>query len=52
MTYGVMGGSADTSRAGFPHSNVGTYGTLFVNSSTGAYDYVPNDTAIEQLACN
>ena len=50
MTYGVMGGSADTSRAGFTHSNVGTYGTLFVNSSTGAYDYVPNDTAIEQLA--
>ena len=50
LTYGVMGGSADTSRSGFTHSYAGTYGTLYVNSATGAYEYVPNDSAIEALA--
>ncbi len=50
ISYGVMGGSADTSRSGFTHSNAGSYGTLYVNTNTGAYEYVPNDSAIEGLA--
>jgi len=50
ITYGVMGGSADTSRSGFTHSNAGSYGTLYVNTSTGAYEYVPNDSAVEALS--
>ena len=50
LTFGVTGGSADTSRSGFTHSYAGSYGTLYINSSSGAYEYVPNDSAIEALA--
>ena len=52
LTYSVSGGSADTSVSGFTHSRTGTYGTLYVNSATGAYRYVPNDSAIEGLTSN
>ena len=50
ITHGVMGGAADTSRSGFTHSNAGNYGTLFIDSATGAYEYVPDDSAVEALA--
>ncbi len=46
-TYGVSGGSASTAREGFDVAKTGSYGTLYVNSTTGAYVYVPNDAAIE-----
>jgi hypothetical protein len=49
LTYSVTGGSSDTSVSGFTHSRTGTYGTLFLNSGSGAYRYVPNDSAIEGL---
>ena len=49
LTYSVSGGSSDTSVSGFTHSRAGTYGTLFLNSGSGAYRYVPNDSAIEGL---
>ena len=49
LTYSISGGSADTSLSGYTHSASGTYGTLYVNSSSGAYSYVPNDSAIEGL---
>ena len=49
LTYSVSGGSSDTSVSGFTHSRTGTYGTLFLNSGSGAYRYVPNDSAIEGL---
>ena len=49
LTYGISGGSADTSLSGYTHSLAGTYGRVFVNSSTGAYAYVPDDAAIEGL---
>ena len=52
LTYSVSGGSADTSVSGFTHSRTGSYGTLYVNSSSGAYRYVPNDSAIEGLTSN
>jgi VCBS repeat-containing protein len=51
--YSIDGGVASTG-AGFPASEgwvqkVGTYGTLYLNSTSGAYTYVPNDGAIEGL---
>ena len=48
VSYAISGGSADTSVSGFTHSRLGTYGTLFINSGTGAYQFVPADTAIER----
>jgi VCBS repeat-containing protein len=35
--------------AGFTHQKVGSYGTLYLNNSTGVYKYVPDDSAIEGL---
>jgi len=49
LTYGATGASADNSQSGFDTSVAGTYGTLYINSATGAYEYVPNDAAIEAL---
>jgi VCBS repeat-containing protein len=49
-TYGITGGSAVHANFGGVHydlANAGTYGTLYLNSTTGAYTYVPNDEAIE-----
>ena len=34
LTYSISGGSADTSLSGYTHSASGTYGTLYVNSSS------------------
>ena len=47
-TYGVTGGVA-SSETGFDLELAGTYGVLYVNSVTGAYEYRPNDAAIEGL---
>ena len=33
----------------YDHSAAGAYGTLYINSSTGDYTFVPNDAAIEGL---
>ena len=49
LNYELAGGNADTSQAGYTHSVRGTYGAMFVNSSTGDYRYVPLDTFIERL---
>jgi len=49
LTYGIQGGAADNSQGGFDTALAGTYGTLYINSSTGAYEYVPDDAAIEAL---
>ena len=49
LTYSVSGGSSDTSVSGFTHSRAGTYGTLFINNGTGAYQFVPADNAIERI---
>jgi VCBS repeat-containing protein len=35
--------------ASYNVSETGPFGTLYVNSSTGAYTFVPNDTAIKAL---
>jgi T1SS-143 domain-containing protein len=51
-TYGVAGGITDSYVVGagtYDVATVGTYGTLYVNSVSGAYIFVPNDDAIEGL---
>ncbi len=50
--YGITGGSSDSSRGGYDLKKVGTYGTLFINSSTSAYEYVPDAAAINALSAN
>jgi VCBS repeat-containing protein len=49
LSYHITGESVDGSQSGFDHSVVGLYGTLYINSATGAYEYIPNDAAIEGL---
>ena len=48
--YSITDGTAGTYTVGSNSYNVakaGTYGTLYLNSTSGAYEFVPNDTAIE-----
>ena len=47
LTYAISGQSADTSQSGYTHAAGGTYGTLYINSGTGAYKYIPTDSAVE-----
>src|SRR5262249_24381845 len=49
LTYGIAGGTTDNSLSGYNQSLTGTYGTLFVNTATGAYTFVPNGSAIKAL---
>ena len=49
LTYGIDAGHADTSLSGYDLSRTDTYGTLYVNSATGAYTFVPDNTAINAL---
>jgi len=48
LTYGLSGGTV----ANGSSSKQGTYGTLSVNTSTGAYTFVANDAAIEGIKAN
>ena len=48
LTYGIVGGTDD----GTTVTLAGTYGTLVVTKSTGAYTYTPSDAAIEPLKTN
>lgn len=49
LAYGITGGAADNSQAGYDTSKTSAYGTLYINSATGAYVYIPNDAAVEAL---
>ncbi len=49
LTYGIAGGTADNSLGGYNQSLTDAYGTLYLSSTTGAYTFVPNDTAINAL---
>ena len=52
LTYGISSGSSNSTTINSVTYNVsltGTYGTLYLNSSTGAYLYRPNATAINAL---
>ncbi|MEH2294226.1 MAG: DUF4347 domain-containing protein [Nostoc sp.] len=48
LTYGITGGTIN----GTTVTKTGTYGTLSLNSSTGAYTFTPVDSAIEALTNN
>ena len=52
LAYAITGGSADTSESGFTHSRNGTYGRLFINSSTGAYKFIPTGSAVQKLTAS
>ena len=48
LTYSIDGGSV----VGGTTTKVGTYGTLVLTTSTGAYTYTPNNAAINALTAN
>jgi hypothetical protein len=48
LTYGITGGTV----SGGNSTLAGTYGSLSVNTSTGAYTYTPSDSAINGLTAN
>ena len=52
LTYGINGGAASNAVSGYNFAKAGTYGTLYLNTTSGAYKYVPNDGAIEGLKAN
>ena len=47
--FSATGAASDSSQPGYNLSVAGTYGKLYVNSSTGAYEYVPDSVAINAL---
>ena len=52
LTYGISGGTRGNTVLGgvvYDVSQPGQYGTLYVNSATGAYTFVPDDAAINAL---
>jgi VCBS repeat-containing protein len=52
LTFGISGGTAgNTVMEGIAYniSKTGLYGTLFLNSTTGAYLYVPDNAAVNAL---
>ncbi|MGC6522719.1 MAG: FecR domain-containing protein [Candidatus Micropelagos thuwalensis] len=52
LTFAIANGTNDTTQTGFDLSLASTYGTLYLNSTTGDLLYVPNDGAIEGLTAN
>lgn len=52
LTFGIDGGTAGSTVLGganYDVSQVGPFGTLYLNSATGAYVFVPNNDAINAL---
>jgi len=49
LVYGATGATANVTQSGFDMAVAGTYGTLYINSSNGNYEYIPNDAAVEAL---
>ncbi|MGQ0684132.1 VCBS domain-containing protein [Bradyrhizobium sp.] len=53
LTFGIDGGTAGSTvldGVTYDTSKTGPYGTLYLDSATGAYIYVPDDDAINALA--
>ncbi|MCG7628984.1 phage tail protein [Epibacterium sp. MM17-32] len=48
--FSIAGGSADTSKSGYNQSKVGTYGTLYLNTSNDQYTYVPDPAKTANLS--
>ncbi|MFD1745353.1 DUF5801 repeats-in-toxin domain-containing protein [Rhizobium helianthi] len=49
LAYSVTDGKSVTGVQGFNLVKTGTYGTLYLNSTTGDYKYEPNNAAIQAL---
>ena len=49
LTFGISGGSALVGDATYDVSKTGQFGTLYLNSKTGAYNFIPNNDAINAL---
>ena len=49
LTFG-LNGSSPSSEAGFDVQTTGIYGTLYLNTATGAYRFVPNSVAVQGLS--
>ena len=52
LTFGIIGGTAGSiaiNGVTYDVSKAGPYGTLYVDSTTGAYTFVPNNDAINAL---
>ncbi|MEN9777074.1 MAG: hypothetical protein RJB04_829, partial [Verrucomicrobiota bacterium] len=49
LSYGIIGGTAGTGTAAGTVSRVGTYGTVTVNTATGAYSFTKNLVTVEAL---
>jgi len=52
LTFGISGGTAGNTVLGgvtYDLSKVGSFGTLYLKSATGAYTFVPNSDAINAL---
>lgn len=49
LTYSLGGASADNTLPGFDVSAATSAGTMYLNTSTGAYYFEPNDAAINAL---
>ena len=52
LTFGISGGTAGSTvldGVTYDVSQIGPYGTLYVNSATGAYTFVPDNDAINAL---
>ena len=52
FTFDVTGASADASKTGFTHSVASDYGTLFFNNTTGAWQFVVDDAAVNGLSAD
>ncbi|MGE5567308.1 MAG: tandem-95 repeat protein [Parcubacteria group bacterium] len=49
LTYGLTGGVSDGSLSGYDVSVTSTYGKMYLNTSSGAYHYEPNDAALNAV---
>lgn len=52
ISGGTTGGSTNIGSTVYDVSKTGTYGTLYVESSTGKYVFTPNSTAINAVSAN
>jgi VCBS repeat-containing protein len=49
LTYGIAGGILSSALAGYDLAKAGPHGTLYVNSTSGAYSFVPDNASIDQI---
>ena len=52
ITYTLASSTASSAVSGFTHRRQGTYGVMLLNSATGAYRFIPNNSSIQALSSN